>query len=154
MAKLRGDRKTDDLFDQPPGKVAIGFHEPKKVQASSLSQRISMAVSVILKECEEERDVIAQKMSEYLGDEVTKNMLDAYASPSRDTHNISLERAFALFVVTGDARIFGMELSSHGFSVIANKYVAAVEEAMWAEREEIAQKERLAARKRWKGATS
>ena len=41
-------------------------------------------------------------MSEQLGEEISLDMLNAYASPGRDTHNISFGRAVALMAVTGN----------------------------------------------------
>ena len=43
-----------------------------------------------------EREDIARRMADYLGEDVSSNMLNAYASESRDAHNISVIRAVAI----------------------------------------------------------
>ncbi len=152
MVKARGDNTTLDLLTEwnPPA-VAVRFTQPERVRGSSFSQRISRAVSEVLKDCGKTRDEIAAAMSEYTGEEVTKNMLDAYASMARESHTISLERAFALLHATGDARIFGMELERFDLAVIPERYLGAVDDAMIEDQREQLRKSQLAARRRWKG---
>lgn len=150
MAPRARDNSTIDLFSEwRPPDVAVKF-EDGTVRAIDAAQRISRAVSVTLREAEGSREDIAAAMSEYLGEAVTDNMLNAYASPAREGHNISLARAFALLHATGDARIFGTELERFGLAIIPVKFLAAVEEAMWSEQEERARQKRMAARSRWK----
>ncbi|WP_417846982.1 DNA transposition protein [Thalassospira povalilytica] len=152
MAKARGDNTTLDLLTEwnPPA-VAVRFTQPERVRASSFSQRISRAVSEVLKDCGKSREDIAAAMTEYAGEEVTKNMLDAYASMARESHTINLERAFALLHATGDARIFGMELERFDLAVIPERYLGAVDDAMIEDQREQLRKTQLAARRRWKG---
>jgi len=45
--------------------------------------------------------VIAAEMSDILGETVSKEMLDAYASPARTEHKVPMSRFWALLVVTG-----------------------------------------------------
>ncbi|KZB51093.1 hypothetical protein [Thalassospira xiamenensis] len=152
MAKARGDNTTLDLLTEwNPPSVAVRFTQPERVRGSSFSQRISRAVSEVLKDCGKSREEIAAAMSEYAGEEVTKNMLDAYASMARESHTISLERAFALLHATGDARIFGMELERFDLAVIPERYLGAVDDAMIEDQREQLRKSQLAARRRWKG---
>ena len=151
MVKQRGDQATLDLLrDFHPPEVAERFEEAALVKASHLSQRISRCVSRTLTDSGLGRDEIAGRMSDYLTDTVSKHMLDAYASEARDDHNISLERAAAMVHATGDPRLFGDLLGRLGYAVIPERYLAAVEEAMWAEREERAHQCKLASRRRWK----
>ncbi|OSQ49649.1 hypothetical protein [Thalassospira alkalitolerans] len=152
MVKARGDNTTLDLLTEwnPPA-VAVRFTQPERVRGSSFSQRISRAVSEVLKDCGKTREEIAAAMSEYTGEEVTKNILDAYSSMARESHTISLERAFALLHATGDARIFGMELERFDLAVIPERYLGAVDDAMIEDQREQLRKSQLAARRRWKG---
>lgn len=152
MARMRGDTLTMDLLNWEPPQVAVRFTDEAAVRAVSVSQRLSRAVAATLREAEIGREEVAERMGEYLGEEVSKNMLDAYASQAREAHNITLARAFALLHATGDARILGAELKTFGLAIIPERYLAAVEEAMWAEQEERARQRRLAARSKWKGA--
>lgn len=151
MARDRRDSTTLDLLSWEPPSVAVRFEDEATVRASGAAQRVSRAVAATLKDCDIDRAEIAQRMSDYLGEEVSKNMLDAYASQARENHNLTLARAFALLHATGDARILGTELERFGLAIIPTRYLAAVEEAMWAEREERSHANKLAARRRWKG---
>jgi hypothetical protein len=75
------------------------------------------------------RDQLAVKMSEWLGEDVTKNMLDAYASEAREEHTIPFLRVLALLHVTSDVRLLqlGAEMFGHSHSVIEDKYLGWVE---------------------------
>ena len=67
---------------------------------AGLGRLIAAKVALALKEDLRSREVIAAKVSELLDEEVTRGMLDAYASEARDNHNISAARFFALIAVT------------------------------------------------------
>ncbi|MEX0758761.1 MAG: DNA transposition protein [Tistlia sp.] len=139
-----------ELLEWQPPAVAVKFTD-HEVRAVSLAQRVSRAIAVTLRECDADREEVAARMSEYLGEPVSKNMLDAYASQARESHNISLARTLALIHATGDARVLGSELERFDLVIIPRRFLAAVDEAMWAEQEERAHAERTAARRRWKG---
>lgn len=64
------------------------------------------------------REEIAGAMSASLADEVSRWMLDAYASPARDTHNISFGRALALMAVTKDHSMIERAVAQLGGSVL------------------------------------
>lgn len=57
-------------------------------------------MSEALKQCNHDRYEVAARMSRYLGEEVSKHMLDAYTAESRGDHNISLYRALAFDFAT------------------------------------------------------
>lgn len=152
MAKQSSDTSTIDLLSEwTPPRVAVTFEATERVRAISFGQRISRAVSEVLRDSSRSREEIAAAMSDFLGEEMSKNMLDAYASTARESHTISLERAFALLHATGDARIFGMELSRFDYAVIPERYVGAVEDAMIEDQKEQLKRRQLAARRKWKG---
>lgn len=152
MAKQSSDTSTIDLLSEwTPPSVAVRFDATERVRAISFGQRISRAVSEVLRDCSESREEIASAMSDFLGEEMSKNMLDAYASTARESHTISLERAFALLHATGDARIFGMELERFDLAVIPERYLGAVEDAMIEDQKEQLKRRQLAARRKWKG---
>ncbi len=81
----RRDPFTDDLFLVPqperhrPGKADYAF-------------QVSHLVSEMLKACPADRWEIAAQMSRLSGEDVSKHMLDAWASPARSDHNIPLYR--------------------------------------------------------------
>ena len=152
MTKRRSDNRQQlDLLDWTPPRVADANEDETRVRAATICQRISRSVSETLRDASANRAEIAEGMSRFLGDDVTENMLNAYSSTARESHNISLERAVALVHATGDPRIFGDLLKPLGLAVIPERYLAAIEEAMWTEAEERASEQRRLARKRWRG---
>lgn len=145
---MKRDRSTLDLFKWTPPSVAHAFEEIK-VRAVSLAATVSKAVSLAMKECGKPRKQIAREIGEYLGRDCPESMLNAYASEGREDHGISLIRFVALIHVTRDIRLLNMIAKLFGWAVIEERYLAAVEEAMWADQEERATREKLAARRRW-----
>jgi len=126
------DSRTLDLFSWEPPPLVKRFDEVR-VRAGTLRQRIALAVSETLKESEMSREEIANGMTEWLGEEMSKNMLDAYASQSREEHSISLLRVLALLHVTGDMRLLQLAADLFGHSVIENRYLPWVEVGMRAD---------------------
>lgn len=80
-------------FDPPPAAV-------EESALRGLDKATSSAVARILKEDPRNRFSIAAACSELLDDEVTKLMLDAYASEARENHNIPFARFLALVAAT------------------------------------------------------
>lgn len=139
MPPRRPDNRTLNLLDwQPPEPIAS--YPEEMVRAATIGARISKAVSLTLSEAKREagddleRADVARRMSEFLGDKVSENMLNAYASESRDAHNISVVRALAMMHATGDYRLFKLIAEQLGFTIIDKKYESAVREAMIAEK--------------------
>lgn len=97
MAKHRASPNQADLFAGMP-------HVDPTVPASLSGSpfQTAKAVSEILKEDPRSREVIAAEMSVLLQQDVSKAMLDAYASPGREDHNISFDRMIGLIAATGD----------------------------------------------------
>lgn len=150
MANRRGDTRTGDLLDWEPPPL-VETYDAVTIRAASLRAKIAHAISATLCEAEQDRTQIAAAMTGFLGEEVSKNMLDAYASESRDDHTISFVRLLALVEVTGDVRPLTLAAEMAGCVVIPARYMAAVHEAMWAAREEEAHAQRLSSRKAWRG---
>lgn len=153
MARQRHDSRTLDLLGwQPPAPVKRFAEE--KVRAATLRGAIARAVSAALKECGKPREQVAQEMSAYLGEEMTQNMLDAYASEAREEHVISLVRFVALLHVTGDQRLLQVIAELFGWAVIPQRYLPAIEAEILSDKiEELQQRHKLA-RRTWKGPTS
>lgn len=85
MAKAR-DTQTLDLFEVP---------QPAAALPASMDYRREVAglVGQILKEAEGDRFEIAARMSRLSGHEVSKYMLDAWSSESRDAYNMPFYQA-------------------------------------------------------------
>lgn len=67
---------------------------------AGMEQRVCSMVGSILASDARPREVIAAEMSVLLGEEVSRMMLDAYASPARTDHKVPFTRLMALIAVT------------------------------------------------------
>lgn len=121
MGKRRPSLSADQLgfsFDAPqPARDAAALAGLDRMVASGISQALTGDGR--------SRWEIAGKVSELLSEDVSKLMLDAYASEARDGHNVPLHRALAIIAVTnridildawlrqiGVAALFGEELQT------------------------------------------
>jgi len=145
------DAKQDDLFDwQPPAVTAARF-EDQVTAAASLRGKLCRAMAAALKECGKSRDEVAQEMSAYLGERISKAGLDALVSEAKGDHPVSVERFVALIQATGDYRLLTLIGDLFEIALVHRRYLPAIEDAMLADKiEEMAQRQKLA-RKRWKG---
>lgn len=105
----------------PPGQMAFGFDAPTMPVPGALAGddvRVSHLVADILHSDARTREVIAAEMGRLLGCEVSKSMLDAYASPSRDGHSISYSRMKALVSVSARHDLLDRDLRGIGASLL------------------------------------
>lgn len=96
MSKRRASISPDQLgftFDPPP-------LARRAADLAGMDKVIAASVGLALKEDGRSREEIAGAMSALLGEQVTKLMLDAYASEAREAHNISAARVLALVAAT------------------------------------------------------
>lgn len=93
-----------------PGQLGFAFEEPclpsRPGDLAGLERLISSTVGTILNTDDRSRTVIAAQMSDLLDEEVTRAMLDAYASPAREGHKVPMVRFLALVAVTGRQDLF------------------------------------------------
>lgn len=118
-----------DLLDWSPPQPVARFDE-HRVRASNFRDRLARAISVALKDADDRghyREQIAQQMSEFLGERVSKHMLDAYASQARGDHTISVARLLALLHATRDARLLQLLAEPLGWAVVERKYLPLIE---------------------------
>jgi len=115
-----------DLLCWAPSEPVVAF-EPHTVRAGSLAASISKAVSQSLKTCGHSREKVAKHMSDYLAEQVSKAMLDAYASEARSEHIINVVRFIALIDATGDRRLLEFIAELFGWTVIERRYLPAIE---------------------------
>lgn len=95
-----GKRNRED-----PRQLALSFDAPPRVTPTEgllagLDRLVAGYVSRIVQDDPRSQAEIAAAVSAVLGEDVSAAMLYAYAAPSKDTHNISLARFFALVVAT------------------------------------------------------
>lgn len=132
-----------DLLDwQPPQPVAA--FPPEQVRGATLAGRLSRAVSVALQESGQDRATVAEKMSAFLGERVSKAMLDRYASAAAEEHAISLPRFLALVHATGDRRLLEMLAEPMGWAVVERRVLPLIELAALREHEDALRRRREA----------
>ena len=123
------DAHTLDLFDAAGRPVVARFDEAQ-VRAASVRDRVARAVSAALRAYGGEREQIAREMSEYLGERVSKAVLDQYASQANAEHAVPAHRLIALAIITGDARLINALLADTGLVAVADKYEPLIEREM------------------------
>lgn len=127
--------RQPDLLDWVPPETVRAF-PAEQVRGATLAARIARAVSVALGESKRARAAIAADMSAWLGERVTENMLNAYASPARDQHGISLPRFLALVHATNDRRLLEMLAEPMDWAVIERKHLPMIDLALARERKD------------------
>jgi hypothetical protein len=88
---------------------------------AGLERIISSAVGRALKEDSRPRAVVAGAVSALLGEDVSKFMLDAYASEAREGHSISAGRFLALMAATERLDILDAVISRIGGRVLVGE---------------------------------
>lgn len=129
-----------DLLEWQPPETVIAF-EPVHVRAATVAASIARAVATTLRDCDLPRDAVAERMSGYLGERVSKSMLDAYASEARREHAIPVTRLIALMHATGDRRLLQLIAEPLGWAVIERRYLPMIElAAVQDQRDELAKR--------------
>jgi hypothetical protein len=129
--------QMDLLTWKPP--EAVARFDQGRVRAASIGATVKRAIAEALRHAAEagfDRDAIALGMSDWLGEKITKSMLDAYASQAREGHQVNLARFVALLVVTKDARLLQVLAEPAGLAVIDGKYAPLIELASLREHED------------------
>lgn len=87
-----------------PDQFGFAFEPPQAASApaalAGLERQICRATGTILNSDPRAREVIAAEMSVLLDEEISRAMLDAYASPAREDHRVIMSRFLALVAVT------------------------------------------------------
>lgn len=127
-----------DLLDWQPPEVVTRFEE-RHVRAATIQGRVCMAVAAALSDAAaagQDRASIAKAMTDFLGEPVSKNMLDAYASQARAEHMINVPRFIALIQATQDRRLLELLAEMFGWAVIPREMLPLIRVAAIREREE------------------
>jgi hypothetical protein len=149
MTKAR-DTKTLDMFRDIEPPAVVERHDESQIRAATLPARIARAVSATLKDFEGDRAGLASEMSAYLGERVTENMLNQYASQANLQHAIPAHRLIALAIVAGDARLINALLIDTGLIAVPTKYEALIDREMTREAIEKLQRKVLASDAKWR----
>lgn len=124
----RRDPHTLDLLDWQPPAIVKSYPE-EKVRAVNWAAKLAKAVAMTLKECGMPRALVANRMGEFLGEAVSENMLDNYASEAREDTVISVPRLIALLHVTRDMRLLQVLADPCDWAVVDQRYVAQIRAA-------------------------
>ncbi|MDO8607604.1 MAG: DNA transposition protein [Phaeospirillum sp.] len=141
MARRRQDATTPLLDWQPP--PITRRYPDVALKSTSLATLLSKAVALTLKECGMTRADVAHRMGEYLGETISENMLDNYASEARADTVINGVRIMALAHITNDVRLLQVMAEPFGWAVIDDRYVSLIRAAQI--REKVCELEQLAA---------
>ncbi|WP_118864340.1 hypothetical protein [Sphingomonas gilva] len=112
-----------------PDQIAFAFEAPQPArgdaQLAGLDRAVAGIVGTALKDDVRSRDEIAGAMTALLSEPVSRLMLDAYASPAREGHNISFGRALALIAVTERFDLLDQLLRRIGAAVLVGEEINA-----------------------------
>lgn len=162
MPPKKKDTNTLDLFDWQPPEPVVKEFDPERVKGYRLSNLLARRIAEVLNDTKTSRAEIVEKMREYLGPELARNLseniLNAWASEAREDQAPSAIRLQALLYVTKDIRLLNFIAEPQGWAVIDRKYLPAIHEAMISDELEQIEKEkqlleqkRRKARHGWKG---
>lgn len=123
MAKRNPSFKNDQL--------EFGFEIPDTARREGallgIDRRIASGVSRMMADDGRSRFEIAGGVSALLNEDVSKAMLDAYASEARGDHNISAARLLALVAETGGYGVLNALLGEIGAALVVGEEIATVE---------------------------
>jgi len=128
MKRRRTSPAQHDLFSWSPPKVVTAY-APERIRAATLSASLSKAVSASLKECGKGRDQVAREMSAYLGEAISPDVLDKYASEAAESHIINVVRFIGLLAATKDRRLLELIAAQFDWAVIERKFLPAIDYA-------------------------
>ena len=146
---MKRDRSTLDLFRDFEPKPVVRRFADEDVRAWNRERRLSRVVAKTLDAAEGDREAGARAMSEWLGENVSKAMIDNYASQEKE-HQISALRLAALVAVTGDDRALNDLLAEVGLIAIDRKYEALLRREQARELRERLEQEEKAADAEWR----
>ncbi|MCY1648146.1 hypothetical protein OVA11_14070 [Caulobacter sp. SL161] len=119
MAKRTRDEQTLDLFQHAQ---LFPVETPRELgSALDFNAKLAQAMSRALDEAREggrDRHEVASRMSEILGQDVSKGMIDAYTSQARETHTISAVRFKAFVRATGCLWLWSVYLDGEGLTLL------------------------------------
>lgn len=122
-----GKRKA--AFDTRQLELGLGVPEPATTDGAlaGFARQTASAVALILKGDPRNRYEVAAAVSAIVDEDVSKLMLDAYASEARDGHRISFDRMVALAVVTQRLDVLRGLLRSIGCDLLIGEEVYLAE---------------------------
>jgi hypothetical protein len=112
-----------------PGQLGFTFDAPRAASEAAdlagLDRVVAAAVARALKGDVRSRPEIAGATSALLDEDVSKLMLDAYASEARDTHNVPAHRLLAIIAVTERYDLLDLLVRRIGAAVLVGDELVA-----------------------------
>ena len=140
MKKSR-DIHTLDLFrDYQPEEEVAARIAPEITKGGTLNVQIARVIAHACQQSGKTREEIANEMSAYVVQTITVNMLDAYASPARENHKITLERFIALLDATDCYGLLAFICQFVGYVAVPERYADIIE--IWRNDREIEERQR------------
>lgn len=122
-----------DLFSWAPPQTTTAF-APERIRAASLAASIAKAISAALRDCGKDRAAVAAEMSAFLGEPVSVETLDKYASEAAESRVINAVRLVALIRATRDRRLLELIAAPLDWAVIERRHLPAIDLAVALER--------------------
>lgn len=126
MVRTRRDNLTGDLLSWEPPKIESRF-DKSRVRSASLSGKVCRVVSEALREDGRSREAVAKELSHYLGEEIRRDSVDAWASEARSKNNIAAYRLIALVKLLNSPGMLNDLLDDTGLVVVDRKYMPLIE---------------------------
>lgn len=90
-------------------------------RATDLSLRVKTAMGQAIKDCPESVPIVAARIAELTGRELTADALYAYTAPSKPEHQIDITRFCAFVRATGATWLWDVLVEDDGLIVIAGE---------------------------------
>lgn len=118
-----------DLFSWTPPQTTTAF-APERVRAATLAASIAKAVGAAMRDSGKTREAIAAEMSAYLGEAISVETLDKYASEAACARVINAVRLVALIRATRDRRLLELIAAPLDWAVIERRHLPAIDLAV------------------------
>lgn len=120
MSRRRSSEGQGDLF--APGNELFPVRQPAEaVRAVDLSLRIKTGMSRALKECPDSAAVIAARIAEMTGRELTADALYTFTAASKPEHDMGLTRFVAFVRATGAFWLWDLLVEDDGLVVLQGR---------------------------------
>lgn len=117
--RSRTDDRQGDLFMVDATRLYPVRAPEGVVTATEFRLRIAQAISESMHDYGKPRAVIAFEMTQLLGEEISEHMLNAWASPAREGHDITVTRLRGLVKVTGALWLWEIATEGQGVTILA-----------------------------------
>lgn len=110
-----------------PDQFGFSFDAPivasEPAELAGLERQISRAAAEILKGDLRPREILAAEISLLLDEDVSRAMIDAYASPAREGHKVIMSRFLALVAVTKRHDVLDRLMRPIGAAVLVDEEI-------------------------------